>query len=66
MLRIGLIGCGRISDIYLSNIARFPELSVIAVASLNDEETKAKAAQYQIPLAASVDEVLCHLMWIVS
>lgn len=60
MLRIGLIGCGRISDIYLSNIARFPELSVIAAASLNHEETKAKAEHYQIPLATSVDEVLSH------
>ena len=60
MLRIGLIGCGRISDIYLSNFARFPELSVIAAASLNHEETKAKAEHYQIPLATSVDEVLSH------
>ncbi|MEL7343872.1 MAG: Gfo/Idh/MocA family oxidoreductase [Pseudomonadota bacterium] len=55
--RIGLIGCGRISDIYLKNCARFPELEVVAAASLNFEESQAKAAQYGIPKACLPEDI---------
>ena len=55
--RIGLIGCGRISDIYLKNCGRFPELEVVACASLKLEESQAKAAQYGIPKACLPDEI---------
>lgn len=50
-LRVGLIGCGKISDIYLKNTARFDALNVVACASLNLEESQAKASQYGIPKA---------------
>lgn len=55
--RIGLIGCGRISDIYLKNCARFPELEVVAAASLNLAESQAKAAQYDIPKACLPNDI---------
>lgn len=34
-LRVGLIGCDRISDIYLQNCARFDAIDVVACASLD-------------------------------
>ena len=56
-LRVGLIGCGRISDIYLTNCARFEELDIVACASLDLAESRAKAAQHGIPKACEPDEI---------
>ena len=55
--RVGLIGCGRISDIYLKNCATFDALDIVACASLDIEESRAKAAQYNIPKACTPDEI---------
>ena len=48
-LRVGLIGCGRISDIYIQNCQTFPEIDLAACASLDITESRAKAAAYGIP-----------------
>jgi predicted dehydrogenase len=56
--RVGLVGCGRISDIYLITLAKFPQVEVVACASLDLEESRAKAAQHGIDRACSVDEVI--------
>jgi predicted dehydrogenase len=45
-IKIGLVGCGNISDIYLQNCARFPVLEVIACADLVFERAEAKAQQH--------------------
>jgi len=45
LLRVGLIGCGRISDIYLKNCATFDGLEITACASLDIEESRAKVLQ---------------------
>lgn len=46
LLKIGLIGCGRISDIYRKNCAAFESLESTACASLDIDESMAKAAQH--------------------
>lgn len=56
--RVGLIGCGRISDIYLTTLAKFPEIEVVSCASLDLKESRAKAAQHGITRACSVEEAL--------
>lgn len=60
-LRIGHIGCGRISDIYLENCARFDEIELLACASLDIAESQAKADQHGIPKACSVEGILDDL-----
>ncbi|CTQ51827.1 1,5-anhydro-D-fructose reductase [Roseibium album] len=55
--RVGLIGCGRISDIYLKTLAEFHEIDVVACASLDLDESRAKATQYDIPKACLPDEI---------
>lgn len=45
---IGLIGTGNISEIYLSNARRFPELDLIACADINPAAAAAKAAAHGI------------------
>lgn len=56
--RVGLVGCGRISDIYLQTLRRLPGIDVVACASLDLEESKAKAAQFGVPRACTVPELL--------
>ena len=56
--RVGLIGCGRISDIYLKNCASFEQVEVVACASLDIEESRAKATQFGITRACAPEEIL--------
>ncbi len=55
--RVGLVGCGRISDIYLKTCANFREVDIVACASLDIEESRAKAAQHGIPKACLPDDI---------
>lgn len=55
--RVGLIGCGRISDIYLKTLSKFDWIEVVACASLDADESRAKAAQYGIARSCSPDDI---------
>ena len=56
--RIGIVGCGNISGIYLKNLAQFENLEVVAVADIDAEKATAQAAAFGISRAESVDELL--------
>ena len=56
--RIGLIGCGNISSIYLTNIARFESLEITAVADINPAAATAQAEKFGVPRVLGVDELL--------
>ena len=56
--RVGLIGCGVISDIYLQTCKRFDFVEIVACASLDMAQSRAKAAQYEIPKACLPDEII--------
>ena len=56
--RIGLIGTGRISDIYIQNCSKFDELEIVSCGSLDAEESKEKAQVYGIPTVQSPKEIL--------
>ncbi|GLS18273.1 oxidoreductase [Labrys miyagiensis] len=45
-LRVGLIGCGNISDIYLINAALFRDYDFVACADLKDEAARKQADKY--------------------
>ncbi|WP_371017699.1 Gfo/Idh/MocA family protein [Pseudalkalibacillus sp. JSM 102089] len=57
-MKIGVIGCGNISDIYLTNIREYANLEVVAVADLNHEKAVEKAEKYEIPRVLDVDALL--------
>lgn len=58
-MRIGIIGCGSICDIYLKNCTQtFDILEVAACADIVPEKAKLKAAEYHVPKACSVEELL--------
>jgi predicted dehydrogenase len=55
--RVGVIGCGNISGIYLTNCRRLPGLELVACADLDLARAQAKAAEHGIR-ATAVDELL--------
>lgn len=56
--KVGLIGCGNISNAYFSNNAKFSFFEITACADLNLEAARNKAGQWNIPKACSVQELL--------
>lgn len=58
VFRVGLIGTGRISDVYLKNCAAFGGLEIVACGSLNMEESRTKAAEFGVPRVAEPDEII--------
>lgn len=57
--RVGLLGCGTISDIYLENLTQvFQNVEVLACADLIRDNAAAKAEKYGIPLVLSPEELL--------
>src|SRR5258706_5987449 len=56
--RIAVVGCGRISGQYLWSAQQSPHLEVVACADLNIDVARAKAAEFNIPKACTVAEVL--------
>ena len=57
-MRVGLIGTGRISDIYLANCAQFDSVDIVACGSLNMEESHQKAAVFHVPRVAVPDAII--------
>lgn len=57
-LGIGVIGCGVISGIYLKNCRAFDLLDVVACADLDLERARLRAAEYGVPRACGVAELL--------
>jgi predicted dehydrogenase len=57
-VEIGIIGCGNISGAYLKACRFFEILHVSAVADLDVARAQAKAAEFDVPRALSVDELL--------
>lgn len=57
-LRVGLIGCGNICGIYLNNAAILPDIEIIALADADNARAQAKAKEFNIPRALSVDALL--------
>jgi len=55
-MRVGLIGCGNISDIYLRNSKLFESFDIVAAADILSEVAARKAAQFGIE-AVSVDDM---------
>ena len=56
---VGVIGCGTISDVYLTNITQhYENLELIACADMFLEKAQQTKEKYNIPYACTVDELL--------
>lgn len=57
-VNIGIIGCGNISAAYLRTVQAFPILKCVAVADVDLARAQARAQEYGVPQASSVQELL--------
>jgi predicted dehydrogenase len=57
-VKVGVIGCGKISGIYLENGAIFDDVEIVACSDLVLERAEAQAQEYGIPRAYSPKELL--------
>lgn len=57
---IGIIGVGVISDTYLENLGRFPDVEVLIVGDLLLDRAQAQAEKHGVPAFGSADDVLSH------
>jgi predicted dehydrogenase len=57
-VKIGIVGCGNISPIYLEQAQTFGILEVKAVADIIPERSKSRASEYNIPCVYTDEELL--------
>ena len=57
---IGLAGAGTISTQYLTNLARYPDVEVVAIGDLDTERAAAQAKAHGVPVSGSLQTVLNH------
>lgn len=57
-LRAGVIGCGAISAAYFRGCAIYDSLKIVACADLDHGRAKARAAEFGVPRALSVDALV--------
>ena len=58
-VKVGIIGCGTISDVYLTNFKEhYDNVDVVACADIFVEKAKQTSEKYQIPKACNVEELL--------
>lgn len=58
-MKVGLVGCGNISDIYLRNLTTvFKNITIYACADLDENKVKKAVEQYHIPHIMTFDEML--------
>lgn len=57
-VKIGIVGCGNISQIYLEQARTFDILEVKAVSDMDMTRAAAKAKEHHIPCVYTVDEIM--------
>lgn len=58
-MKMGIVGCGVISKIYLENChRRFPGLEVVALADTDFDRARTRAEEFHIPKVLTVDELV--------
>lgn len=56
--RVGIIGAGTISGIYLENGTKFNDFDVVAIADVRVDGAQRRAEEYGVPKACSVEDLL--------
>jgi predicted dehydrogenase len=59
-LGLAIVGCGNISNQYLTNLSRFPDVRVLFCADIDTGRAKAQAAAYGIPASGHVEQAMDH------
>lgn len=60
-LRIGVLGCGRISKNHFGSILQYPEeLELVAVCDIDEDARKQAAAEYNVPEYSQLEDMLTY------
>ncbi len=57
-VKIGIVGCGNISAAYFRTVRAFPVLEAVACADMLPERAQARAEEYGVPKACTMEELL--------
>jgi len=57
---VGFIGAGVISDQYLTNLTKFPDVKVHFIADIDLDRAAAQAKKYGVPGSGTAEELLAH------
>ncbi|MBM3262940.1 MAG: Gfo/Idh/MocA family oxidoreductase [candidate division Zixibacteria bacterium] len=57
-VKVGVVGCGTISGVYFQAGQRFPAFDIVACADILSDKAEARATEFGIPKACSVEELL--------
>lgn len=57
-VKVGIIGCGKISGIYMENCHKFDILELTACADIDRARAEEQAAKYNIPNVYTTEELL--------
>ena len=56
-MKIGVVGCGMISDWYFKAARRFKQMNIICCGDLNEKAAEKQGAEYAIPVK-NVEDIL--------
>jgi len=56
--KIGLVGCGNISGVYLKTSRIFEDIEIVACSDIIMDRAKTKAQEFNVPKACTVEELL--------
>ncbi|WP_067933602.1 Gfo/Idh/MocA family protein [Alicyclobacillus kakegawensis] len=59
-MKVGVVGCGNISRVYLTNLQALPTVEVVAVADLDMARAQEKAREFSIPHVFTVPDLLAR------
>jgi predicted dehydrogenase len=57
---VAVVGCGNISNQYLTNLTQFPDVKVLFCADIDIERAKSQAAAYDVPESGTLQQALDH------
>ncbi|MFQ3610070.1 MAG: Gfo/Idh/MocA family oxidoreductase [Fimbriimonadales bacterium] len=57
-MKVGVVGCGNISSVYLRVAQRFPQIEIVALSDMVLARAQARAEEFNIPRVYSVDDLL--------
>ncbi|SEO90119.1 Gfo/Idh/MocA family protein [Paenibacillus sp. OV219] len=57
-VKVGVVGCGNISQIYFTNLKKYPEIDLVAAADIDLERAKQRAEEFGLEKAYTVEELL--------
>jgi predicted dehydrogenase len=57
---VGLVGCGEISAVYLKQARSYDTFDIVACTDIDMERAKARAAEFDVPIACTVDALLAN------